>query len=85
MTTFTYVITDENGIHARPAGMLAKRAKEFSSEILLFKGEKCANATRLMAVMGLCIKGGDRVRVTVEGNDEARAAEAMERFFRETL
>ena len=85
MIEFRYTVKDPVGIHARPAGMLATRAKEFSSEILLFKEEKSANATRLMAVMGLCIKGGDCVRVTVEGSDEARAAEAMERFFRETL
>ena len=58
MRTFSYTITDPVGIHARPAGMLAKKAKEFQSEIILEKGEKSANATRLMAVMGLCIKCG---------------------------
>ena len=28
MKTFSYTITDEVGIHARPAGLLAKKAKE---------------------------------------------------------
>ena len=31
METFQYTITDEIGIHARPAGELAKLAKEFQS------------------------------------------------------
>ena len=31
MKTFTYTIQDEVGIHARPAGLLAKKAKEFQS------------------------------------------------------
>lgn len=85
MKTFSYTIKDPVGIHARPAGMLAKKAKEFQSEITLQKGEKSANATRLMAVMGLCVKCGDTVTLTVEGSDEEIAAEALERFLRETL
>ena len=30
MKTFNYVITDEVGIHARPAGLLVKEAKNFT-------------------------------------------------------
>ena len=37
MKTFTYTIKDEIGIHARPAGMLVKEAKNFKSEILIEK------------------------------------------------
>ena len=85
MKEFYYTVTDPVGIHARPAGMLAKRAKEFSSETVIEKEGKTANATRLMSVMGLCIKCGDQVRVTVCGEDEERAAEALEQFFKETL
>jgi phosphocarrier protein len=32
MKTFTYTIKDELGIHARPAGMLAKTAKGFQAK-----------------------------------------------------
>ena len=37
MKSFTYVITDEVGIHARPAGMLVKEAKKPAnkSQVLL--------------------------------------------------
>ena len=31
MKQFTYVITDEAGIHARPAGLLVKEAAKFAS------------------------------------------------------
>ena len=30
MTSFTYVITDKAGIHARPAGMVVKEEKNFT-------------------------------------------------------
>ena len=85
MRTFEYTITDPVGIHARPAGALAKVAKGFASKTVIFKGEKSAEATRLMSVMGLCIGCGDRIRVEITGEDEDRAAEELERFFRERL
>ena len=40
MKAFTYTITDPEGIHARPAGLLVKKAAEFPCSITLKKGEK---------------------------------------------
>ena len=77
MKQFAYVITDPVGIHARPAGMLVKEAKQFSSKIMLQKGEKAADATRMMSVMGLGVKCGDTLSVSIEGADEDAAAGAM--------
>lgn len=85
MKEFTYTITDPVGIHARPAGLLAKKAKEFESVITIDKSGKSAAATKLMALMGLGIKCGENVTVTVEGADEEKAAAEMEKFFSENL
>lgn len=85
MKTFAYTIKDEVGIHARPAGLLAKKAKEFESTITLEKGGKTAVATKLMAIMGMGVKCGDTVNVTVEGSDEEKAAAEMEAFFNANL
>lgn len=85
MKTFSYTITDEIGIHARPAGALAKKAKEFKSVITLKVNGKRADAARLMAVMGLGAGKGMEVMVTVEGEDEERAAEQIELFMKENL
>ena len=85
MKSFNYVITDEVGIHARPAGLLVKEAKQFQSTVMLTCKGKSAAATKLMAVMGMGVKHGDSVEVSVEGPDEDAAYEAMERFFREHL
>lgn len=85
MKNFNYTIQDEVGIHARPAGLLAKKAKEFQSVVTLEKDGKTAAATKLMAVMGMGVKCGDTITVTVEGEDEDTAAAAMEVFFRENL
>ena len=86
MKEFQYTITDEVGIHARPAGLLAKKAKEFGDKITITtQSGKSAEATKLMALMGLGVKQGDTVTVAVEGENEAATAEAMEQFFKENL
>lgn len=85
MKEFNYTITDEIGIHARPAGMLAKKAKAFESSVTIAKGEKEAALTRLMAVMALGVKHGDTVTVKAEGADEEAAIAEIKKFFEENL
>ena len=87
MKQFTYTITDPVGIHARPAGILAKEAKALDSTVTITKGDgsKSAEARKLMAVMGLGVKTGETVTVTVEGGNEEANAAAMEQFFKDNL
>lgn len=85
MKTFEYTITDEVGIHARPAGMLVKEAKKYSSKVVVNKDGKSAEATKLMALMGLAVKCGQTVKVEVSGEDEETAVEAMKLFFENNL
>lgn len=85
MKQFTYVITDEIGIHARPAGMLVKEAKEFTSKITLEANGKSADATKLMAVMSLGVKNGAEVVIKAEGDDEEAAIAKIEAFMKENL
>ena len=81
MLTFHYVITDEVGIHARPAGLLVKEAKKYESKVVIKKDGKSADATRMMAIMGLGVKCGQTVEVEVSGADESTAYEGIKAFF----
>ena len=85
MKTFTYTITDPVGIHARPAGLLAKAAKTSGSKVTISANGKSADASKLIMLMGLGIKCGAEVTVSVEGGDEAKAAADMEQFFKDNL
>lgn len=85
MITFEYKIKDEIGLHARPAGLLSKTAKEWKSKVLIKKSGKEVDATKLMALMSLCIKNGDLIEVSVLGDDEEEAAKAVKDFFEKNL
>ena len=59
MREFKYVVTDPEGIHARPAGELVKAVKAFSSDIKIAKGGKAMNCKAIFGIMGLA---GNSVR-----------------------
>ena len=86
MKQFEYTINDPLGIHARPAGMLAKAAKGFAdTTITVSKNGNAVRASQLMKLMGLGIKQGDVVTVTADGPSEDAAIAAMQSFFQEHL
>ena len=85
MISFDYVIKDEIGLHARPAGMLVKEARKYKSRIVIKCGEKSAEAIKLMALMSICIKCGNTITVEVNGEDESLCAENLKEFFKTNL
>ena len=85
MKEFTYVITDKEGIHARPAGMLVKECNKFSSAFTIKKGDKSGDAKRIFAVMGLAAKKDEAITITADGADEAEAIVAIEAFLKGNL
>ncbi len=85
MKSFNYIITDPDGIHARPAGILVKKAGGYSSNIQLAKGGKKADAKRIFGIMGLGVKAGDEVVVEAEGEDEEKAVDELKNFFETNL
>ena len=85
MKSFTYVITDKEGIHARPAGLVVGEAKKYASTIMVENKGKKADLKRIFGVMGLCVKFGEEVLITAEGADEEAAIAGVERVLKENL
>ena len=61
MKQFQYTIKDELGVHARPAGLLVKLAKQYTSTITIEKNGKICDMRKLMAVMGMGIRQGETI------------------------
>lgn len=85
MKEFTYQITDEQGIHARPAGLFVKLAAGFRSNVTVSKDGKEVDAKRILGVMSLGAKKDSEIIVKVDGADEEEAAEALLTFLKENL
>lgn len=85
MKSFNYTVKDELGIHARPAGIIAKEAKKFESTIKITKGAKTVTAAQLLMLMSLGVKKGEEVTITVEGSDEEEAFAAIEKLVNDIL
>ena len=85
MRTFEYTIKDKLGIHARPAGLFVNTVRSLGSEVTVTKGAKTVGGAKLIALMGLGVKCGDTITVTVSGGDERASENALKEFLEKNL
>lgn len=85
MKELKYVIKDEQGIHARPAGAFVKEAAAFPCSITIAKDGKAVDAKRILGVMGLGVKCGQEITLTADGEQEEEAIAKLGAFLEENL
>ena len=86
MKQFSYTIKDELGIHARPAGLLAKKAKSYAdTAVTITANGKTVNLGQLMKLMALGVKQGTEVTICCDGANEEEAAAGLQAFLEENL
>jgi phosphocarrier protein len=85
MKQFNYTIQGESGIHARPAGLLVKECSKYKSEITIDLADKHVSAKKLFDVMGLGARQNDELLISIKGEDEQEATEALEKFFKDNV
>ena len=86
MKQFTYTIKDALGIHARPAGLLSKKAKSYAdTAVTITANGKTVNLGQLMKLMALGVKQGTEVTITCDGANEEEAAAGLKAFLEENL
>ncbi len=74
-------LTSTDGLHARPAGALAKLASQFQSKVELVFNGTSKNSKSIMSLMSLGLKGGESLIVKAEGADSAQAVSAIQKLF----
>jgi phosphocarrier protein len=85
MKEFSYTITDELGIHARPAGLFVKQLQAAVSNVTIARGTDSCDGKKLLALMKLRIKHGETITVTFDGPDEDAASESAAAFLQANL
>ena len=81
-------VVPEAGLHARPASKLVRAAKEFDADVTVepVDGDAApADAASMLAVTGLNVARGERVRIVAEGPDAEAALDAIEAVLTEPV
>ena len=71
----------KDGLHARPAARLVRRALAFQSSVSLKVGQRIADARSILAVLLLCATFGTVLDIEVSGSDEEQALAAITSLF----
>ncbi|MFW6319858.1 MAG: HPr family phosphocarrier protein [Bacillota bacterium] len=72
-----FVIANDQGVHARPATTLVKKANEFNSKITLHHENKSVDLKSIMGVLSLGIHRGSLITIEAEGEDAQAALRAL--------
>ena len=70
-------LTNQVGLHARPATFFIQKANEFKSGIWIEREERKVNAKSLLGVLSLGVVKGGEIDIIVDGEDEAEAMAAL--------
>ena len=79
-------LINPQGLHMRPAGILAKKAGSYPCSITLEKaGKPPVNAKSVFSIMGLSVKQGETMVIRCDGAQEEQTAQELQEFLREFL
>ncbi|RLL41133.1 phosphocarrier protein HPr [Oceanobacillus piezotolerans] len=79
-----FTITDQAGIHARPATGLVQAVSDVESEVNIEYNGKSVNLKSIMGVMSLGITQGAVIKITASGSDENEAIEKITETMKNT-
>lgn len=77
MKSFTYVLTDPEGLHARPAVTISQTCVQLQSAVTFSYNGKTAAGNNVLQLLALGAKHGAELEVTIEGPDEEEAVEKV--------
>ena len=76
-TTRTVVVTNPQGLHARPADLFAKTATRFASKIELVKGRERVDGKSILSLLTLAAVAGTQLLIEADGPDAEQALDAL--------
>ena len=77
MNETIFIVEAEDGLHARPAGSIAKVASQFESQVEIIAQGKTKNAKSMLSIMSLGLKKSDSVTLRATGPDAEQVTQAL--------
>lgn len=78
MLSKTLTIENSEGLHMRPAGVVAKEMGKFVCDVTIVFGDKRINAKSLINIISACIKTGAEITFECDGEYEEAAMAKVE-------
>jgi phosphocarrier protein HPr len=85
MASHKIILKNESGLHARPAGLLAKAASAYASKIQIQYGDQSVNAKSVLSVMSLGLEKGSEIVIQADGADADLAITNLVKFIETDL
>lgn len=79
------ILTNEHGLHARPASKFVKKTNEFNSDITIVYKDKHINGKSMIEVMGAGLNQDNKITIITEGDDETEAMDEIISFLKNEL
>jgi phosphotransferase system HPr (HPr) family protein len=76
-------VTNEVGLHARPASVFVETASCYQSEIQIISSNGPANAKSILGVLALGVTKGTEISIVADGPDEEEAITELCRLIEE--
>ena len=76
-------VSDPNGLHMRPAALLARAASLFDSDVFVQRGAAVARGKSLMELLKLAAGPGELLAIITEGSDAVESMNGLEDVFRQ--
>jgi len=77
MVEVNITVQNKNGLHARPAALFVQKANQFSSDIIIVKGNKEVSGKSIMGVISLGAGRGSEILIKAVGEDAQQAVDAL--------
>lgn len=70
-------INTKGGLRAKTASLFVQTASQYTSQIIIEKGNKKVNAKSIMGTLSLAINEGESIHIVANGDDEKEALRAL--------
>ncbi|MDO4939455.1 MAG: HPr family phosphocarrier protein [Lachnospiraceae bacterium] len=84
-SSFTHIVRDPMGLHARPAAELMKIVRKYKSHVAVDVGAKTADAGSLVQLLALGVVQGNEITVRAVGEDAVQVLGEIKRFLEERV
>ena len=75
------MVTNPQGLHARPAHAVVTLAHQFQSDIQIIRNGESVDGKSILSILTLAAEQGTRLTITATGDDSTDAVSALEELF----